>query len=73
MPATLSIITDVFPREERTMAIGVWTDVDCLGLGPAFGGYLIDEVGGVTVFWMRIPFVLAALAGLMLIVPESRD
>jgi len=75
MPATLSIITDVFPREERTMAIGVWTGVGGLGigLGPAFGGYLVDEVGWAAVFWMHIPFVLAALAGLMLIVPESRD
>ncbi len=75
MPATLSIITDVFPREERTMAIGVWTGVGGLGigLGPAFGGYLVDEVGWAAVFWMHIPFVLAALAGLALLVPESRD
>ena len=75
MPATLSILTDVFPREERTLAIGVWTGVGGLGigLGPAFGGYLVDEIGWAAVFWMHIPFVLAALAGLLIIVPESRD
>jgi len=75
MPAMLSIITDVFPREERTMAIGIWTGVGGLGigLGPAFGGYLVDEVGWAAVFWMHIPFVLAALAGLALLVPESQD
>ena len=75
MPATLSILTDVFPREERTMAIGVWTGVGALGigLGPAFGGYLVDHLGWAAVFWMHIPFVLAALIGLVAIVPESRD
>ncbi len=75
MPATLSILTDVFPREERTMAIGIWTGVGALGigLGPAFGGYLVDNVGWSAVFWMHIPFVLASLAGTLAIVPESRD
>ena len=33
LPATLSIITDVFPREERATAIGIWTGVGALGLG----------------------------------------
>ena len=75
MPATLSILTDVFPREERAMAIGIWTGVGALGigLGPAFGGYLVDNVGWASVFWMHIPFVLASLAGTLAIVPESRD
>ena len=75
MPATLSILTDVFPRDERALAIGIWTGVGALGLGlgPAFGGYLVDNVGWSAVFWMHIPFVVAALAGLAIIVPESRD
>ena len=75
MPATLSILTDVFPRDERAMAIGIWTGVGALGigLGPAFGGYLVDNVGWAAVFWMHIPFVAAALIGLVVIVPESRD
>jgi MFS family permease len=75
MPATLSILTDVFPREERAMAIGIWTGVGALGVGrgPAFGGDLVDNVGWASVFWMYIPFVLASLAGTLAIVPESRD
>jgi EmrB/QacA subfamily drug resistance transporter len=74
MPATLSIITNVFPREERAKAIGVWTGVSALamGMGPAFGGYLIDNTGWSSIFFLHVPLVLVALAGLA-IVPESRD
>ena len=74
LPATLSIITNVFPREERAKAIGVWTGVGAVGIavGPLVGGFLVDEISWNAVFWMHIPVVLLALAGLR-IVPESRD
>jgi EmrB/QacA subfamily drug resistance transporter len=74
LPATLSIITNVFPREERGRAIAVWTAVGgvAVGLGPVVGGYLIDAFGFASVFWLQVPVALTALAG-MVIVPESRD
>ena len=74
LPATLSIVTDVFPRRERAKAIGIWTGVGALaiGVGPALGGYLVTHVGWSAVFWLHVPIVLAALVGLV-IVPESRD
>jgi EmrB/QacA subfamily drug resistance transporter len=74
LPATLSIITNVFPRQERGRAIAVWTAVGgvAVGLGPVLGGYLIDASGWSSVFWLQVPVALAALAG-MVIVPESRD
>src|SRR6266545_3465239 len=41
MPATLSIITNVFPPQERGRAIGVWAGVAGLAiLGPLVGGFL---------------------------------
>ena len=39
-----SIITNVFPREERGKAIAIWAGVAALGigLGPLFGGLLLE-------------------------------
>lgn len=45
MPSTLSIITDIFPREERGKAIGIWTGMAALGIGtgPLLGGWLVEN------------------------------
>ncbi len=74
LPATLSIITDVFPREERSKAIGIWTGVGAmaLGVGPVLGGFVVDEISWSAVFWLHLPVVALALLGLR-VVPESRD
>ncbi len=74
LPATLSIIVSVFPREERSKAIAVWTAVGGLGiaLGPVVGGALIEAADWSAAFWLFIPLVVAALVG-MTAVPESRD
>jgi EmrB/QacA subfamily drug resistance transporter len=74
LPATLSIIVSVFPRHERAKAIAVWTAVGGLGiaLGPVAGGSLIETSDWSAAFWLFVPLVAAALAG-MTIVPESRD
>ncbi len=74
LPSTLSIIVSVFPRQERAKAIVVWTAVGGLGiaLGPVAGGSLIESADWSAAFWLFIPLVVAALAG-MTVVPESRD
>ncbi len=74
LPATLSIIVSVFPRHERAKAIVVWTAIGGLGiaLGPVAGGSLIESADWSAAFWLFIPLVVAALAG-MTVVPESRD
>src|SRR5262245_19574007 len=74
LPATLSIVVSVFPREERATAIAVWTAVGGLGiaLGPVAGGALIEAADWSAAFWLFLPLVVAALVGLT-VVPESRD
>jgi EmrB/QacA subfamily drug resistance transporter len=74
LPATLSIVTNAFPREERGKAIAVWTAVGGIGigLGPAIGGYLVDRWDWSAAFWIHMPIIAIALVG-QRVVAESRD
>jgi EmrB/QacA subfamily drug resistance transporter len=75
MPATLSIITNVFPREERGKAIGVWAGMAAvgIGLGPLAGGILLHYFSWSSVFWLNVPVALTALVAGFVLVPDSRD
>jgi len=74
LPATLSIVTNTFDRDERGKAIAIWTAVGGIGigLGPAIGGYLIDRWDWAAAFWIHLPVIAVALIGLT-VVKESRD
>jgi MFS family permease len=76
MPATLSILTNVFrdPRE-RGRAIAIWAGFSGLGvaIGPVTGGLLLKHFSWSSVFWVNLPIgVIALVAGLAL-VPNSKD
>jgi EmrB/QacA subfamily drug resistance transporter len=75
MPATLSIISNVFPREERGKAIGVWAGMASIGvgLGPFFGGLLLEYFDWSSVFLLNVPVTIVALIAGFVLVPESRD
>ena len=75
MPATLSIITNVFPREERGRAIGVWAGTAAIGigLGPLTGGLLLEAFSWRSVFLVNVPVAIVALVLGIRLVPESRD
>ena len=75
MPSTLSILTNVFPREERGRAIGIWAGVAGMGigLGPLAGGALLEHFWWGSVFFINIPIVGLALGAGLLLVPDSRD
>jgi len=75
MPSTLSIITDVFPREERGKAIGIWAGTAAfgIGIGPALGGWLIEQFWWGSVFLINGPVTVIALTTGLFLVPRSRD
>ena len=74
IPQTLSILTAVFPREERSRAIGIWAGAMGFGMafGPLVGGVLVDLIGWAGVFWVPAPIAALCMLG-MATVPESRS
>jgi EmrB/QacA subfamily drug resistance transporter len=75
MPATLSIITNIFPPTERGRAIGVWAGMAALGvvMGPVVGGWLLEHFWWGSVFLINLPVVALALLAGWPLVPNSRD
>ncbi|MGH9212305.1 MAG: MFS transporter [Acidimicrobiales bacterium] len=76
MPATLSIITNVFtnPRE-RAQAIAIWSATAgmAVAIGPVTGGWLLEHWWWGSVFLVNVPVVVVAVVLGQLVVPTSRD
>ncbi len=75
MPATLSILRQVFPdRRERALAIGVWSAVAAVGaaVGPLLGGFLLEHFWWGSVFLVNIPLMLVSLPVGRILLPESK-
>jgi EmrB/QacA subfamily drug resistance transporter len=75
MPATLSIIANVFDPRERPRAIGVWAGAVGLAvaIGPVLGGVLLEHFWWGSVFLINVPIVIAGVTLVTVLVPESRD
>lgn len=75
-PTTLSILANVFTeRGERAKAIGVWAAVSGLGVafGPITGGWLLERLDWIAVFWFKAPIAALAIVLALRLVPTSRD
>jgi EmrB/QacA subfamily drug resistance transporter len=75
MPATLSIIANLFTGEERGKAIAIWAALAAvgIGLGPLAGGLLLEWFEWWSIFLVNVPFAIVALLVGIRYVPESRD
>jgi EmrB/QacA subfamily drug resistance transporter len=76
MPATLSIITNVFTNPtERARAIAIWaaTAGAAVAIGPVTGGWLLEHFWWGSVFLINLPIVIVALVLGQLFVPTSKD
>ena len=75
MPSTLSILTNVFPAEERPKAIAVWAGIAGGGaaLGMILNGFILEHFSWHAVFVVNLPLAVGALAVGAMIIPRSKD
>ena len=72
VPLSQAIMLDLYPIESRGTAMAIWATGVMIGpiLGPTLGGYLTDSYNWRWVFFINVPFGIAAVAGLMLFLNE---
>jgi DHA2 family multidrug resistance protein-like MFS transporter len=84
MPISLSIITVIFPPQERGKAIGVWAAAvgGAVALGPVLGGLLLEHPNWFqwltgndwgSVFFINVPIVIIGVIGIIMLVPETKN
>jgi DHA2 family multidrug resistance protein-like MFS transporter len=75
MPATLSIITTIFPPEERSRAIAVWAGFAGAGgaIGPIVSGGLLEGFWWGSAVLVNLPLVIVTFVAILRYAPESRD
>lgn len=76
MPATLSLITNLFSDPtERARAIAIWAGMAGIGvaLGPVVGGWMLESFWWGSVFLLNLPVVAIAIVAGRMLLPESRN
>src|SRR3954451_21654159 len=73
-PSALAVIVGTFPPEERGGAIGSWTAWTGIAAvaGPLAGGQIIDVASWRWIFGINVPFVIATLLLVRLVVPQRK-
>jgi MFS family permease len=66
VPSTLAAVGTSATPQRRAASIGAWSGSLMLGfsIGPLFGGLLTHTAGWRAIFWLNIPLICAASAGL---------
>jgi DHA2 family methylenomycin A resistance protein-like MFS transporter len=76
LPASLAILRVAWPDPKaRARVLGIFTGCNGLAfiIGPTLGGLLIADIGWRSVFFVVVPFALAALVAAPFTVSESAD
>ncbi len=81
MPATLSLVSAIFPPQERSRAIAIWAGFAGAGaaLGPLIVGFLLTDWWVFPAYWwgssflLNIVGVICVLIAVTLFAPTSKD
>jgi DHA2 family multidrug resistance protein len=74
VPLSQAVLFDIYTLERRAFAIGLWVLGVNVGpvLGPILGGWLTGYYSWRWVFFVNVPFGLAAAVGMMLFLKETQ-
>ena len=63
LPNSLALLNGVYKGEARGSAIGTWAAAGAIAaaIAPLLGGWLVDNVGWQSIFYINLPFVAAAI------------
>lgn len=72
-PLSQAVMLDLYPPQKRGNIMAIWGMGVMLGpiLGPTLGGYLTDVYNWRWVFYVNVPFGIAAVAGIWLFFKDS--
>lgn len=74
-PLVMVTLFEIFPKERRGTAMGIYGMglVFALGLGPVIGGITVDALGWRAIFYVPLPLVLLAFVMGVVFMPSQRD
>lgn len=63
IPASMSLVRSIVPKEKVGAAMGIWSAVGALAIaiGPSLGGLITEAFSWHWVFYMNVPVILLAL------------
>lgn len=74
VPLSQSTMLNIYPEEQRGGAMAIWGMGVMVGpiIGPTLGGYLTEDFNWRYVFFVNLPFGIAAVLGLALLMPGRK-
>jgi DHA2 family multidrug resistance protein len=75
MPLAMVILLDIFPANEKGLAMGFFGLGVSFGpvVGPTLGGFLTEYLSWRAVFYANIPFGLLGLVAIYYLIPDTRE
>ena len=72
-PTAMTIVSLAFPPERRGMALGIWTIAGGASatLGPTIGGWLVENVGWRSIFYINLPIGVLGLILVAFVLHET--
>ena len=75
LPNSLALLNAAFEGEKRGRAVGIWAAAGAAAaaVAPLIGGWLVDNAGWPSIFYINLPLALGAIFLALRFVPESRE